>query len=476
MKLPFPTNNHSPKATSIAATVYATSPPYEPKSVLDLRGSPSPAAELENHVLITPQLEEWDSLMRELGLQDDPNPNPNPNPNSNPNLPNFPPATNAFDSSPFVSTDSGLLSDIPNYTQNPNTADVSDWNPGFDYVDELIRLAECLEMNSLQLGHVIAARLDQRLQSPSGKPLQRAAFYFKEALETLLTGSTRSPDLIQTIKAQKTFSAISPIPMFSGFTATQAVLDAVDGCAAAAVHVVDFEIGLGGHWASFIREMSEARAKPALRISALVTEEFSGESTLVRENLTQFARELNVVFEIDFVPIRNFECLYFKSVKFRDGEKVAVVLSPAIFRRVGTGFLSDLRRLAPQVVVQVDGEGLGGVSYRQAVIEGLEFYSTVMESLEAGGGGGEWMRKIEECVVYPKIEEGVVGRMGGMGWREAMEGAGLRKVGMSQFAEFQAECLVRRVQVRGFHVSKTQGEMMLCWHDRVLVATSAWRF
>ncbi|KAG6404229.1 hypothetical protein SASPL_136471 [Salvia splendens] len=471
MKLPFPTNNHSPK--TIAATIYAASPPYEPKSVLDLRGSPSPAAELEDHVLITPQLEEWDSLMRELGLQDD----PNPSPNSNPNLPDFPPATNAFDSSPFFTTDFGLLSGIPNYTQNPNTADVNDWNPGFDYVDELIQLAECLETNSLQLGHVIAARLDQRLQSPSGKPLQRAAFYFKEALETLLTGSTRSPDLIQTIKAQKTFSTISPIPMFSGFTATQVVLDAMDGCATA-VHVVDFEIGLGGHWASFIREISEERGKPALRISALVTEDFSAESTLVRENLTQFARELNVVFEIDFVPIRNFECLYFKSVKFHDGEKVAVVLSPATFRRVGTGFLSDLRRLAPHVVVHVDGEGFGAVSYREAVIEGLELYSTVMESLEAAAnlnGGGEWMRKIEEFVVYPKIEERV-GRIGGLGWREAMVGAGLRKVGMSQFAEFQAECLVRRVQVRGFHVSKRQGEMMLCWHDRVLVATSAWMF
>ncbi|KAL1541887.1 scarecrow-like protein 15 [Salvia divinorum] len=478
MKVPFLANNQSPKEASIAAT----SPPYEPKSVLELRGSPSPVTELEDHVLISPQLEEWDSLMRDLGLHDDPNPNPSPN------LPDFPPATNAFDSSPFTATNFGLLPDIPNYTQNPNMVlDIGDWNPGFDYVDELIRLAECFETNSLQLGHVIAARLDQRLQSPSGKPLQRAAFYFKEALETLLTGSTRSPDLIQTIKAQKTFSTISPIPMFSGFTATQAVLDAVDGCTTA-VHVVDFDIGLGGHWAPFIREMfeAEARASPALRISAVVPEDYAAESTLVRENLTQFARELNVIFEIDFVPIRNFECMYFKSIKFVEGEKVAVVLSPAIFRRVGTGFLNDLSRVSPHVVVHVDGEGgtgFGAASYRQAVIDGLEFYSTVLESLEAaanfnGGGGGEWMRKIEAFVVYPKIVEGVeaAGRMGAAGWREAMVAAGLRQVGLSQFAEFQAECLLRRVQVRGFHVSKRQGEMMLCWHDRPLVATSAWRF
>lgn len=257
MKVPFPANNHhhqTPK-TSVAAVPPTRSSPYEPKSVLELRGSPSPVADhkpdpilsvdplqLEDHVLIGPQLDDWDSLMRDLGLHDDPNPNPNPNAVSKPfpqlssqsdshhHLPEFPPV-NSFDSTQFVAADFGLLSDIPPYA-NPNAAFDGDLNSGgwdvagFDYVDELIRLAECFETNSLQLGHVILARLNQRLRSPSGKPLQRAAFYFKEALQSLLTGSTRpvhqpatSSEIIQTIKAQKTFSSISPIPMFSSFTA-----------------------------------------------------------------------------------------------------------------------------------------------------------------------------------------------------------------------------------------------------------------
>ncbi|XP_047974901.1 scarecrow-like protein 15 [Salvia hispanica] len=477
MKVPFPANNPNPKPASA----------YEPKSVLDLRGSPSPVADqkpasiLEDHVLITPQLDDWDSLMRDLGLHDDPNPVSKPFPQPDPTLPDFPPANSFDESAQFVASDFGLLPDIQPYTQNPNSlAEV-----GFDYVDELIRLAECFETNSIQLGQVILARLNQRLRSPSGKPLQRAAFYFKEALQSLLTGSTQNSEIIQTIKAHKTFSSISPIPMFSSFTANQAVLDAVDG--SAHVHVVDFDIGLGGHWASFLRELSEKSEnsrRPALRISALVPEDYAAQTRLISENLTQFARELSIGFEIDFVPIRTFEYLSFKSIKFLEGEKVAVVLSPAIFRQVGAGFLSDLRRVAPQVVVvQVDGEGqmgFGTASYRQAVIEGLEVYSTLLESLEAANlsnGGGEWMRKIEEFVVYPKIVEGVeaAGRRGAA-WREAMVGAGMRQVGLSQFAEFQAECLLRRVQVRGFHVVKRQAEMLLCWHDRPLVATSAWRF
>lgn len=516
MKLPFPANNQSPKpAVSSCTVTTARTSPYEPKSVLELRGSPSPvadhkpaAADLEDHVVINPQLEEWDSLMRELGLHDDPKPFPQLTnssqsdsqlpPNHYATLPDFPPV-NSFDSTHFVASDFGLLSDIPPYSapaslNNTTFAADLNWNVGFDYVDELIRLAECLETNSLQLGQLILARLNQRLRSASGKPLQRAAFYFKEALHSLLTGSTRpvhhaanSSDIIQTIKAHKTFSSISPIPMFSSFTANQAVLEALD--ASMHLHVIDFDIGLGGHWASFMKELSdkaEARkaAPPVLRISALVPEEYAAESRLIRENLTQFARDLNIRFDIDFILIRTFEYLSFKSIKFMDGEKVAVLLSPAIFRHVGTGFLNDLRRVSPHVVVHVDIDGqmgFGTTSYRQAVIDGLEFYSTLLESLEAanfnGAGGGDWMRNIETFVLYPKIVEGVEGAgRRGTAWREALVAAGLRQVGLSQFAEFQAECLLRRVQVRGFHVVKRQAEMMLCWHDRPLVATSAWRY
>ncbi|KAL0395988.1 UNVERIFIED_CONTAM: Scarecrow-like protein 15 [Sesamum calycinum] len=414
-------------------------------------------------MLINPQ--EWDSWMRELGLHDDSttpvskqltshSDQSHQNHYSN-DLLEFPPVISSLDSNhdQFVPVDFGLLPDIPiNHNSNSlNSFDAlsvdlnsSNWNVvGFDYVDELIRLAECFETNSLQLGQVILARLNQRLRSPIGKPLQRAAFYFKEALQSLLTGS-----------------------------------------------IIDFDIGFGGHWASFMKELadkadSRKAAPPVIRISALVPEEYAAESRLIRENLSQFARELNIRFEIDFILIRTFEYLSFKAIKFMDGERVAVLLTPAIFRHVGTGFLNDLRRASPHVVVHVDVEGqmgYGAPSYRQAVIDGLEFYSTLLESMEAAnfnvaGGGGDWMRRIETFVLYPKIVEGIqAASRRGTAWREALVAAGLRQVGLSQFADFQAECLLRRVQVRGFHVVKRQAEMLLCWHDRPLVATSAWRF
>ncbi|PWA69796.1 GRAS protein [Artemisia annua] len=399
------------------------------------------------------QFEEWDSLMRDLGLHDD-----SAKPGYPLDLPELPP----------IHTESAPA---------PTTT----------------MIAECFETRSIQLAQVILARLNQRLHAPNGKPLQRAAFYFKEALQSLLTGPTRttqsstSSEIIQAIKAYKTFSNVSPIPMFSDFTANQAMLEAVDG--AMIVHVIDFDIGLGGHLASFMKEIAEkAEARkihsPAVRITAVVPEEYETESKLIRDNLWQFARGLKLRFDIEFVSFRTFEYLSFKSIKFMEGEKTAVLLSSTVFHKTGPGFINDLRRITPNIIVIVDSEGVMGGEpsfFRQTVIDGLEFYSTVLESLEAanvgGGGGSDWMRKIEMFVMLPKITAAVEasGRQVPP-WREVFARAGIRAVGMSQFADFQAECLLRRVQVRGFHVVKRQAEMVLCWHDRPLVATSAWRF
>lgn len=434
----------------------------------------------------------WDSesLMRELGLYDDPN-NTNKSGYHYPtlDLPDLPPFFHSdFETlDPYYGTYGPYL--------NQNLFDLMSKNDHDDdlnhFMNDLILLNECFETQSFQPAQVILSRLNNRLRSPNGKPVQRAAFYFKEAIQSLLTGSTRSLqsctsyEIVQVIKAQKAFSNVSPIPMFSSFTANQTILDAVDG--AMNIHLIDFDIGFGGQWASFLKAVAEKAERrkvnsPAVRITAVVDEQYETESRLIRENLHQFSNDLKLRFEIDFVSIRAFEIVSFKSIKFINGEKTAVVLSPNVFRRIGSGFVNDLRRVSPNVVVCVDGElnGCGGDG--TTLIDGVRMYTTILESLEAanvvgGIGVGEWMRSIEMFVLLPRIMASVeyFGRRA-MPWREVFGRAGMKAVGMSQFAEFQAECLVRRVQVRGFHVAKQEREMVLCWHDRSLVATSAWTF
>ncbi|CAG7886150.1 unnamed protein product [Brassica rapa] len=446
---------------------------------------------------------DWDSIMKELELDDDSTPNPlkteftttdsaiGPLYAVDSNLPGFP---DQIQPSDFDSSDA---------YQNQTTGygftslDSVDNGGGFDFVEDLIRVVDCVESDELQLAQVILSRLNQRLRSPAGRPLQRAAFYFKEALGSLLTGSNRNQtrllsswtEIVQKIRAVKEFSGISPIPLFSHFTANQAILDSLNSQTSSSpfVHVVDFDVGFGGQYASLMREIAEKSISSGfLRVTAVVAEECAVETRLVKENLTQFAAEMKIRFQIEFVLMKTFEMLSFKAIRFVDGERTVVLISPAIFRRLSgiAEFVTNLRRVSPKVVVFVDSEGwteiAGAGSFRREFVTALEFYTMVLESLDAAAPPGDLVKKIVEAfVLRPKIVAAVETagdrrNVGEMTWREAFCGAGMRSIQLSQFAIFQAECLLEKAQVRGFHVAKRQEELVLCWHGRALVATSAW--
>ncbi|KAG2266814.1 hypothetical protein Bca4012_075707 [Brassica carinata] len=473
----------------------------EPTSVLGLRRSPTPTT-VEEKPLVSAasggdnqfpsddhamRSMDWDSIMRELELDDD----------STPNLkPNFPPPAHFAVVDPPLPVFPDQLNPAEyGYDSNSNNGG----GGGFDIIEDLIRVVDCVDSDELQHAHVILSRLNQRLRSPAGRPLLRAAFYFKEALGSLLSGSNRNQnrltswtEIVERIRAIKEFSGISPIPLFSHFTANQAILDSLHQSSSPFAHIVDFEIGFGGQYASLMREIAEKSSATGgfLRVTAVVPEESAVETRLVKENLVQFAADLKTRFQIDFVLMRTFEMLSFKAIRFVEGERTVVLISPVIFRRLNgiSSFVNDLRRVSPNVVVFVDSEGWNGISgagsFQREFVSGFEFYTMVLESLDAAAPSGDLVKKIiEGFVLRPKIAAAVEAaavnkRQGGgeMTWREAFCAAGMRMVPLSQFVDFQAECLVEKAQVRGFHVAKRQGELVLCWHGRPLVATSAWRF
>ncbi|GKU99077.1 hypothetical protein SLEP1_g11972 [Rubroshorea leprosula] len=491
-------NNHFTTAKPIGnADNIARNSFHEPTSVLDLRRSaspvcekPQPAAadvsttisdvvphqgvEWDEHVPRNVDWESWESIMRELGLDDD--------------------SALAIKSTISPTSVDNHIQSLPELgpCDLPPASVHNDFNP-YDFYnsEELIRAADCFDSNQLQLAQLILARLNNRLRSPNGKPLQRAAFYFKEALQSLLAGSTRTipvsswDEIVQTIRAYRAYNGISPIPMFTHFTTNQAILDALEG-SPPLIHIIDFDIGLGGQYASLMREIAEKSdcrfSPPVLRITAVILEE-SIETRLIKENLTQFAQELKIRFQMEFVLLRTFEMFSTKAFKFMEGEKSVILLSPAIFRCLNLNVMTlvrELRQVSPSIVVFVDTEvwmESGTTSFRRNFVNGLEFYAMMLESLDAAVGGGECARKIETFLMRPRILAAVemAGRRAATAWREIFCGAGMRPVQLSQFADFQAEFVLRKVQVRGFHVAKRQAELVLCWHERALVATSAWK-
>ncbi|XXG45561.1 hypothetical protein AAC387_Pa02g0615 [Persea americana] len=500
---------------------------YEPTSVLDLRSSPASAARRQESTAGIPpvsaalsdepsslfSVDEWDdSLLWSLGEKDDSAPDlkciPHfaPPETPNPNLPPFP-SSDSFDSSSshhlifpdlnpsaFPSPNPCFFSEKSNLCQSPLES------PSFDrlQLEQLIQAAECVDSNDLSLAHAILARLNHQLQFPTGKPLQRAAFYFREALESLILRSSSkivfSPlETLQKISAYKAFSELSPVFQFANFTANQAILEAVSG--SGMIHVIDFEIGLGGQWPPLMQEIAmrcrdSARVlpPPSLRITAIVDEE-SMETKLAGEVLRSFAREIGIRFQIEFVRLARFETLALAAIGYVEGEAVAVSLTPSIFRRIDgpntAGFLRALRRVSPRIAVFVDSEcrrdGAGApASFRRSFIDGLELYTVLLESLDAAaalGSSAEQIRRIERFLLRPRISRAVAaaGDRTLPPWRELLAGSGMSPIPLSELAESQAECLLRRIPLSGFHVAKRESSMLLCWQGRELVATSAWR-
>ncbi|MCL7037732.1 hypothetical protein MKW94_002103 [Papaver nudicaule] len=364
-------------------------------------------------------------------------------------------------------------------------------------VDQLFKAAELVESGNSVLAQGILARLNHQLSHPIGKPLYRAAFYFKEALLQLLNGTPNSPpphknfspfDVVLKIGAYKSFSEISPLLQFSNFTLNQALLESLDGFDH--IHIIDFDIGIGGQWASFMQEIAmKMGGAPSLKISAFAS--FSSndhhklELALTKEHLTHFANDLGISFEIDVVDIDTLDpASWSLPIHVSEKETVAVNLpvgSSCINPSSIPGLLRLVKQLSPKIVVSVDrGCDRSDLPFSHHFLQALQAYSILLDSLDATNTNSDAISKIERFLMQPRIESTVFQRHHLSHeklppWRTLFASAGFSPITFSNFTETQAECLLKRLQGRGFHVEKRQASLVLCWQRRELVSASAWR-
>ncbi|KAB1217026.1 Scarecrow-like protein 6 [Morella rubra] len=362
-------------------------------------------------------------------------------------------------------------------------------------LDQLYKAAELVGTGNFSHAQGILARLNHQL-SPVGKPLHRAAFYFKEALQLLLRMNNpvtspppRTPtpfDVIFKMGAYKVFSEVSPLIQFVNFTCNQALLEALED--ADRIHIVDFDIGFGAQWASFMQELPvRNRGPPSLKITAFASPytHHVVELGLMRENLTQFANEIGISFELEVV---NFDCLDQSSyslpiLRATENEAVAVnfpIWSSSNQPAALPSLLRFVKQLSPKIVVSLDrGCDRSDLPFPQHVLQALQSYIYLLESLDAVNVSSDAVNKIERFLLQPKIESTVLGRLRAPDkmplWKTLFASAGLSPVTFSNFTETQAECVVKRTRVRGFHVEKRQASLVLCWQRRELISASAWR-
>ncbi|XP_022772645.1 scarecrow-like protein 22 [Durio zibethinus] len=360
--------------------------------------------------------------------------------------------------------------------------------------DLIYKAAELVGTGNFSHAQGILARLNHQL-SPVGKPLQRAAFYFKEALQLLLMNNPvfppppRSPtpfDVIFKMGAYKVFSEVSPFIQFVNFTCNQALLEALDD--ADRIHIVDFDIGFGAQWASFMQELPmRSRGAPSLRITA-----FASPSThhlvelgLMRENLMQFANEIGLSFELEVLNFDSLDQTPYSLPMFRSNEIEAVAVNFPIWSSSKQpsalpNLLRFVKQLSPKIVVTLDqGCDRNDLPFPQHIIHAFQLYINLLESLDAVNVTSDAVNKIERFLLVPRIESTVLGRWHAPEkmplWRTLFSSAGFTPLTFSNFTETQAECVLKRAKVSGFHVEKRQASLVLCWQQRDLVSASAWR-
>ncbi|CAI9769368.1 unnamed protein product [Fraxinus pennsylvanica] len=360
-------------------------------------------------------------------------------------------------------------------------------------IDQLYKATELVQMGNLILAEEILARLNHQL-SPIGKPFHRAAFYCKEALQftihnnnkTIPSTATASPfSLIFKIGAYKSFSEISPLVQFANFTCNQALLEVLEGFDR--IHVVDFDIGYGGQWASLIQELAlRSEGPPSLKITAFTTPSTHDqlELSLTRENLIHFANEINVVLEFEVMSIDSLNSGSW-SLPFQVSENQAIAVnlpvgSLASYQLSVPLVLRFVKHLSPKIVVSVDrGCDRIDLPFPNHIIHALQSYSNLLESLDAVNVNADALSKIERFLLQPGIEKIVMGRFCApektQHWRTLFLSSGFSPIPFSNFTESQAECVVKRTPVRGFNVEKRQSSLVLCWQQKELISASAWR-
>ncbi|KAK4804717.1 hypothetical protein SAY86_004534 [Trapa natans] len=364
-------------------------------------------------------------------------------------------------------------------------------------MDHLYKATELIETGNPVLAQGILARLNHQL-SPIGRPFNRAAFYCKEALQSFLhnnhpqlVGPANPPPpplppppfgLIYKIGAYKSFCEISPVVQFANFTCNQTFLEALEGFSR--VHILSFDVGFGGEWASLMQELVLRNGGPPslLRITSFASQGSQDqlELCLTQETLKHFAYELNMVLEFE---VLNIELLSSFNLSTDGGEAIAVNLPLGSFLSYPSFLpmaLRFIKQLSPKIVVSIDrGCDRLDIPFSNHMIHALQCYSSLLESLDAANVNLDVLQKIERYLIQPGIDKIVAGRQRSpekmIAWRSLFLSCGFSPLAFSNFNESQAECLVQRSLARGFHVDKRQSALVLCWHRKELVSVSAWR-
>ncbi|KAI4375480.1 hypothetical protein MLD38_013346 [Melastoma candidum] len=326
--------------------------------------------------------------------------------------------------------------------------------------------------------------------------MRKVATYFAKALAMRIYGNHPQDYSLDSSSyndiLQMHFYETCPYLKFAHFSANQAILEAF--ATAPRVHVIDFGLKQGMQWPALMQALAlRPGGPPAFRLTGIGPPQPDNTDALqqVGWKLAQLADTIGLEFEFRGFVTNSLADLEPSMLDIRPSEVEAVAVNSVfelhkLLARPGAieKVLGSIHAMQPKIVTIVEQEANhNNPVFLERFNEALHYYSSLFDSLEGCGVGSSEDAVMSEVYLGRQICN-IVGCEGPerverheslAQWRGQMRRAGFDPVHLGSNAFKQASMLLAlSAGGEGYKVEENSGSLMLGWHTRPLIATSAW--
>ncbi|KAB2612370.1 DELLA protein GAI-like [Pyrus ussuriensis x Pyrus communis] len=362
---------------------------------------------------------------------------------------------------------------------------------GVQLVHTLMACAEAVQQENLKVADALVKHVGLLAAAQTGA-MRKVATYFAEALARRIYRIYPQDCLDSSYSdiLQMHFYETCPYLKFAHFTANQAILEAF--ATATRVHVIDFGLKQGMQWPALMQALAlRPGGPPAFRLTGIGPPQPDNTDALqqVGWKLAQLAETIGVEFEFRGFVSSSLADLEPSMLDIRQDEAVAVnsvFELHGLLARAGAvdKVLSSIKAMKPKIVTIVEQEANhNGPAFLDRFTEALHYYSSLFDSLEGSSGPsqdlvmsevylGRQICNVVACEGGDRVERHETLTQ----WRGRMDSAGFDSVHLGSNAFKQASMLLALFAgVDGYRVEENNGSLMLGWHTRPLIVTSAWK-
>ncbi|KAF8389994.1 hypothetical protein HHK36_024514 [Tetracentron sinense] len=367
---------------------------------------------------------------------------------------------------------------------------------GIRLVHTLMACAEAVQQDNLKVSEALVKQIGLLAVSQAGA-MRKVATYFAEALARRIYRLYPQESLDSSLSdlLQMHFYETCPYLKFAHFTANQAILEAFAG--KSKVHVIDFSMKQGMQWPALMQALAlRPGGPPAFRLTGIGPPQPDNTDALqqVGWKLAQLAETIHVEFEFRGFVANSLADLDAAILDIRPSDVEAVAVNSvfelhSLLARPGAidKVLSSIKAMRPKIVTIVEQEANhNGPVFLDRFTEALHYYSSLFDSLEGCGMSppnsqaqvmsevylGRQICNVVGCEGVDRVERHETLAQ----WRTRLGSAGFSPVHLGSNAFKQASMLLALFAGGdGYRVEENNGCLMLGWHTRPLIATSAWQ-